>query len=71
MAVRAREFAVPTAAELAQAEADIVIVRRHYVPTTPLTAGNRRRPDEPKDTGAESDDPTAPPRGRERRGQRS
>jgi hypothetical protein len=42
-AMRAREVAVPDAADLAEAEAELVIVRRHYVPPTSLPAG--RRPD--------------------------
>jgi hypothetical protein len=42
-AMRAREVAVPDAADLAAAEAELVIVRRHYVPPTSLPAG--RRPD--------------------------
>ena len=42
-AMRAREVALPDAADLAAAEAELVIVRRHYVPPTSLTAG--RRPD--------------------------
>ncbi len=42
-AMRAREVALPDAADLAAAEAELVIVRRHYVPPTTLPAG--RRPD--------------------------
>ncbi len=42
-AMRAREVAVPNADDLAAAEAELVIVRRHYVPPTSLSAG--RRPD--------------------------
>lgn len=42
-AMRAREVALPDAADLAEAEAELVIVRRHYVPPTSLPAG--RRPD--------------------------
>jgi len=41
-ALRAREVALPSVAELAAAEADLVIVRRHYVPPTTLTAGRRQ-----------------------------
>jgi hypothetical protein len=41
-ALRAREVALPSAAELAAAEADLVIVRRHYVPPTTLTSGRRQ-----------------------------
>ena len=43
-AMRAREVSTPTAEDLAAAERDLVIVRRHYQPPTPLTAGRRRRP---------------------------
>lgn len=42
-AMRAREVALPSDADLAAAEAEVTIVRRHYVPPTALTAG--RRPD--------------------------
>ena len=41
-ALRAREVALPTAADLEAAEADLVIVRRHYVPPTTLAAGRRQ-----------------------------
>ena len=41
-ALRAREVALPSPAELAAAEADLVIVRRHYVPPTTLTSGRRQ-----------------------------
>jgi hypothetical protein len=50
-ATRARDFARPTADDLAQAEEDVVIVRRNYSPPEPLRAGRtgetprpRRRP---------------------------
>jgi hypothetical protein len=46
-AMRAREVGTPTAEDLAAAERDLVIVRRHYQPPTPLTAGRRRRPPRP------------------------
>ncbi len=36
VAMRAREVAEPTAADLADAERDLVLVRRHYVPPEPL-----------------------------------
>lgn len=42
-AMRAREVALPSEADLAAAEAEVTIVRRHYMPPTALTAG--RRPD--------------------------
>jgi len=41
--MRAREVALPSAAELAAAEENLVVVRRHYVPPTVLATG--RRPD--------------------------
>ena len=41
-ALRAREVALPTDADLAAAEQELVIVRRHYVPPTTLTAGRRQ-----------------------------
>ena len=46
-AMRAREVGTPTAEDLAAAERDLVIVRRHYQPPAPLTAGRRRRPPRP------------------------
>jgi hypothetical protein len=39
--MRAREVALPSAAELEAAEEELVLVRRHYVPPTALTAGRR------------------------------
>ena len=42
-ALRAREVALPSAADLAAAEDSLVMVRRHYVPPTVLATG--RRPD--------------------------
>ncbi len=39
--MRAREVAIPTADDLAVAEAEVTLVRRHYVPPTALTAGRR------------------------------
>ncbi|MGI8591187.1 MAG: hypothetical protein ACR2M5_09410 [Nakamurella sp.] len=41
VAMRAREVADPTAADLAAADRDLVLVRRHYVPPTPLTTSKR------------------------------
>lgn len=38
VAMRAREVAAPTRADLAAAERDLVIVRRYYVPPAPLSA---------------------------------
>lgn len=42
-ALRAREFAQPTADDLAAAEADVVLVRRHYVPPAPLPRSGRSK----------------------------
>jgi len=50
-AIRAREVAVPTAADLLDAEADLVVVRRHYVPPTALAAGRRRDRSERRPSG--------------------
>lgn len=42
--MRAREVARPTAEDLAEADRDLVIVRKHYVPPDRLSdAGNQRR----------------------------
>ncbi len=41
VAMRAREVARPSAAELAAAEKDLVIVRRYYVPPAPLPTGKK------------------------------
>lgn len=41
-AMRAREYATPTAEDLAEAERDVQLVRRKYVPPTPLQASRRR-----------------------------
>lgn len=41
LALRAREYAAPTAQDLAEAERELVIVRRNYVPPTPLSTGRR------------------------------
>jgi hypothetical protein len=57
-ALRAREVALPSVAELAAAEADLVIVRRHYVPPTTLTAG--RRQDWPNRRGSAGQGGTRP-----------
>ena len=51
-AMRAREAAMPTAADLLAAEADLVVVRRHYVPPTALAAGRRRDRSERRPSGA-------------------
>ena len=60
-ALRAREVALPSAAELAAAEADLVIVRRHYVPPTTLTSG--RRQDWPNRRGSGGQGGARPPAG--------
>ncbi len=41
-AMRAREYAAPTAEDLAEAEREVRLVRRKYVPPTPLQASRRR-----------------------------
>jgi len=41
-AMRAREFARPTDDDLAEAEAELLVVRRNYVPPTPLQSSRRR-----------------------------
>jgi len=41
-ALRAREVALPSAADLDAAEAELVVVRRHYVPPTALATGRVR-----------------------------
>ena len=54
VAMRAREVAQPSAQDLADAERDLVIVRRHYVPPAPLVTkkadapgrGDSARPDD-------------------------
>jgi hypothetical protein len=51
-AMRAREAAMPTAADLLAAEAELVVVRRHYIPPTALAAGRRRDRSERRPSGA-------------------
>lgn len=41
IALRAREYAAPSPQELAEADRELVIVRRNYVPPTPFAAGRR------------------------------
>lgn len=69
VAMRAREVAAPTAQDLADAERDLVLVRRHYVPPAPLVS---KKADVPGRTGRDRtdrpDDPVA--RGDGRRGGR-
>jgi len=50
-AMRAREVAVPAAEDLLAAAADLVLVRRHYIPPTPLEAGRRRDRTDRRPTG--------------------
>jgi hypothetical protein len=51
-ALRAREVALPSAADLDLAQDELVLVRRHYVPPTALTSG--RRQDWPNRRGGQS-----------------
>jgi len=44
IAMRAREVATPSPADLAAAERDLVIVRRYYVPPAPFSTG--KKPDQ-------------------------
>jgi hypothetical protein len=41
-AMRAREYGRPSPEDLAQAERDVVVVRRNYVPPAPLQTTKRR-----------------------------
>lgn len=41
-ALRARDWAAPTDDDLAEAEREVVLVRRNYVPPAPLQTGRRR-----------------------------
>lgn len=58
-ALRAREVAMPSADDLAVAEAELVVVRRHYVPPTALAAGLRR--DRPERRPAGGNQPAGQP----------
>ena len=61
--MRAREVALPDDDDLADAERDVVLVRRHYVPPTEFAAGRRRdRSDRPAGRPQEQ----RPPQGRRR-----
>ncbi len=42
LAMRAREVDLPSAAELAEIDAELILVRRHYRPPAPLPAPGRR-----------------------------
>ena len=44
VAMRAREAAVPSADDLAAADTEVVIVRRHYVPAAPLSTAKKGGP---------------------------
>lgn len=39
--MRAREVAAPTEADLAQAQEELLIIRRHYIPPVPLSSGKK------------------------------
>ncbi|MET0864865.1 MAG: hypothetical protein ABWZ98_11065 [Nakamurella sp.] len=58
-ALRAREVALPTAADLAEAEQELVIVRRHYVPPTTLAAGRRQEWPNRRGPGGKGANPSA------------
>lgn len=58
-AMRAREVAAPTAADLAEAEAELTIVRRNYVPPAPLTTVRRPVKGRRGDDGGRTDGPDA------------
>lgn len=45
-ALRARDWARPEAADLAAAEREVVVVRRHYVPPQPLETVTKGKPRE-------------------------
>ena len=60
-ALRAREVGLPSVADLEAAEAELVIVRRHYVPPTTLAAG--RRQDWPNRRGSGGQGGARPPAG--------
>lgn len=45
--IRARDYAAPTAADLAAAAEEVVIVQRHYTPAEPLQGKGRARPEAP------------------------
>jgi hypothetical protein len=57
--MRAREAALPTEADLAEAELELVIVRRHYVPPTTLTAGRRQDWSNRRTAGGKGGNPAA------------
>lgn len=45
--IRARDYAAPTAEDLARAAEEVVIVQRHYTPAEPLQGKGRGRSDAP------------------------
>lgn len=65
-AMRARDVAAPNAADLAQAAADLVVIRRNYVPPAPLPPA-RKRVAGAMPTARSSDRDTPNPHGRQRR----
>ena len=66
VAMRAREVAQPSAQDLAEAERDLVLVRRHYVPPAPLATKKSEVPG--KNSAGRSDESAG--RGDGRRGGR-
>ena len=44
--IRARDYAAPTAEDLAEAAEELVIVQRHYTPAEPLQGKGRARPEQ-------------------------
>lgn len=65
-AMRARDVAAPSAADLAEAAADLVIVRRNYVPPAPLPPA-RKRVAGAMPSARSTDRDTPNPHGRQRR----
>ena len=69
VAMRAREVATPSAADLAAAEQELQIVRRHYIPPAPLATTKKTQgvdPHSPEGRGT----PEARGRAADRRGGR-
>ncbi len=64
VALRAREFANPSPADLAEAERSLVLVRRFYVPPTPLTTGSGSGTSPGTSTGTSPGTPTGASTGR-------
>ncbi len=57
--MRAREVASPSAADLAAAEKDLVIVRRYYVPPAPLPTAKKAADPNPERRASERRSGTA------------